>query len=103
MCFKNVVVLLILENVGKTLKIIENPNGTGAPLGQCLWKLPHRRFHPDYYEKIKRPISMSQIQQKLKKRDYTHSNQFVFDLFLMIDNSKSAYPPSHRSHKVINN
>ncbi|XP_055373679.1 protein polybromo-1 [Condylostylus longicornis] len=77
----------------------DNPNVTGAPLGQSLWKLPHRRFRPEYYELIKKPISMAQIQNKLKKGEYVNISDMTADLYLMIDNAKKAFPPTHRIHK----
>ncbi|XP_067618528.1 protein polybromo-1 [Eurosta solidaginis] len=77
----------------------EHPGATGPPLGTSLWKLPVRRFHPEYYELIKRPISMSQIHTKLKKGDYANISDLTADLCLMLDNAKKAFPSTHRSHK----
>ncbi|KAH8243896.1 hypothetical protein KR032_011238 [Drosophila birchii] len=77
----------------------EHPGVTGPPLGNSLWKLPVRRFHPEYFELIKRPISMSQIHTKLKKGDYANISDLTADLYLMLDNAKKAFPASHRTHK----
>lgn len=77
----------------------DHPNATGAPLGTSLWKLPYRRFHPEYFELIKRPISMCQIQTKLKKGVYANITDLTADLYLMLDNAKKAFPPTHRTHK----
>ncbi|XP_002020207.2 protein polybromo-1 [Drosophila persimilis] len=77
----------------------EHPGITGPPLGNSLWKLPVRRFHPEYFEMIKRPISMSQIHTKLKKGDYANISDLTSDLYLMLDNAKKAFVPSHRTHK----
>ncbi|XP_075148339.1 protein polybromo [Haematobia irritans] len=77
----------------------EHPGATGPPLGTSLWKLPIRRFHPEYFELIKRPISMCQIQTKLNKGEYANISDLTADLYLMLDNAKKAYPPNHRTHK----
>ncbi|CAD6994057.1 unnamed protein product [Ceratitis capitata] len=77
----------------------EHPGATGPPLGTSLWKLPVRRFHPEYFELIKRPISMSQINTKLKKGDYANISDLTADLCLMLDNAKKAFPPTHRTHR----
>lgn len=77
----------------------EHPGATGPPLGTSLWKLPIRRFHPEYFELIKRPISMCQIHTKLNKGEYANISDLTADLYLMLDNAKKAYPPNHRTHK----
>ncbi|XP_005177916.2 protein polybromo-1 [Musca domestica] len=77
----------------------EHPGATGPPLGTSLWKLPIRRFHPEYFELIKRPISMCQIHTKLNKGEYANISDLTADLYLMLDNAKKAYPPTHRTHK----
>ncbi|KAI8118365.1 Protein polybromo-1 [Lucilia cuprina] len=77
----------------------EHPGATGPPLGTSLWKLPVRRFHPEYFELIKRPISMSQIHNKLNKGEYANISDLTADLYLMLDNAKKAFPPTHRTHK----
>lgn len=79
--------------------IIDTTNAPGAPLGESLWKLPNRRFHPEYYFTVTKPISMAQIRNKLKKGDYTTITELTADLFLMIDNAKKAFPPTHKVHK----
>ncbi|XP_034113780.1 protein polybromo-1 [Drosophila albomicans] len=77
----------------------EHPGVTGPPLGNSLWKLPVRRFHPEYFELIKRPISLSQIHTKLKKGDYANISDLTGDLYLMLDNAKKAFSVTHRTHK----
>lgn len=68
-------------------------------MGESLWKLPNRRFHPEYYEQIKKPISMTQIRNKLKKGVYGNITEMTADLYQMIDNAKKAYPGTHKIHK----
>lgn len=71
----------------------------GAPLGESLWKLPNRRFHPEYYMVISKPISMAQIRNKLKKGEYINITDLTADLYLMIDNAKKAFPSTHKVHR----
>lgn len=77
----------------------DHPNASGAPLGESLWKLPNRRFHPEYYFTITKPISMAQIRNKLKKGDYANITDLTADLYLMIDNAKKAFPSTHKVHR----
>lgn len=87
---------LICETITLTL---EHPNASGVPLGDSLWKLPNRRFHPEYYFTITKPISMAQIGNKLKKGEYNGINNLTADLMLMIENAKKAFPSTHKIHK----
>ncbi|CAF3824420.1 unnamed protein product [Adineta steineri] len=50
-------------------------------------KLPKKRFHQDYYEEIKQPISMSSIKNHIKKGEYTYLADLVDDLKLMFNNA----------------
>ncbi|CAF0886930.1 unnamed protein product, partial [Didymodactylos carnosus] len=50
-------------------------------------KLPNRRFYPDYYEEIKRPIAMSLIKNQIKKNRYICLADLVDDLQLMFANA----------------
>lgn len=79
--------------------ILDNPNAPGAPLGESLWKLPNRRFHPEYYYTVSKPISMAQIRNKLKKGDYSERSELADDLNLMLENAKKAFPPTHKVHR----
>jgi protein polybromo-1 len=61
--------------------------------------LPNKRFHPEYFTQIKKPISMSMIQKKLKKNEYTNVTELSTDLYLMIDNAKKANPVTSKTYK----
>lgn len=76
-----------------------DPNAVGAPLGETLWKLPNRRFHPEYYATIKKPISMGQIRNKLKKGLYANVTDMSADLYVMLDNAKKSNPQSSKIYK----
>lgn len=79
--------------------MLDLPNASGAPLGESLWKLPNRRFNPEYYFTITKPISMAQIRNKLKKAEYTNITDLTADLYLMIDNAKKAFPSTHKVYR----
>ncbi|KAK0555443.1 hypothetical protein OC846_001702 [Tilletia horrida] len=53
-------------------------------------ELPSREEYPDYYKHIIQPISMREIDIRLKKRDTTYPNPYTFisDLKLMFANAK---------------
>ncbi|XP_065079040.1 protein polybromo-1 isoform X3 [Ochlerotatus camptorhynchus] len=76
-----------------------DPNAVGAPLGETLWKLPNRRFHPEYYATTKKPISMGQIRNKLKKGLYANVTDMSADLYVMLDNAKKSNPQSSKIYK----
>lgn len=42
---------------------------------------------------------MAQIRNKLKKGEYPTINDLTTDLYLMIDNGKKAFPPTHKVHR----
>lgn len=92
--------LLLRQNHHPHNSVDNTPNATtGAPLGESLWKLPNRRFNPEYYVQIKKPISMSQIRKKLKKGDYVNITDLTADLYVMLDNAKKAFPGTHKVYK----
>ncbi|CAG2068667.1 unnamed protein product, partial [Timema podura] len=38
----------------------------GVILSEPFWKLPSKRYYPDYFKEIKNPVSLFQIKKKLK-------------------------------------
>ncbi|CAF2917299.1 unnamed protein product [Rotaria sp. Silwood2] len=71
----------ILYNAVKTYKL-------GAQsLIDPFMKLPNKRFHQDYYEEIKRPISMSLIKNYIKKGRYNNVTDLFDDFKLMFNNA----------------
>ncbi|XP_058446489.1 protein polybromo-1 isoform X2 [Malaya genurostris] len=80
-------------------QLYNTANTNGAPLGESLWKLPNRRFHPEYYAQVKKPISMGQVRNKLKKGLYSNVTDMSADLYVMLDNAKKANPSSSKIYK----
>lgn len=40
----------------------------GNLLSDSFWKLPSKRYYPNYYHEIRNPLSLMQIGKKLKVR-----------------------------------
>ncbi|KAG4079697.1 hypothetical protein HA402_009083 [Bradysia odoriphaga] len=90
----------LFDQLYNTANASDHPNNaSGTPLGESLWKLPNRRFNPEYYTNVKKPISMSQIRKKLKLGNYTNITDMTGDLYLMLDNARKAFPPAHKVYK----
>ncbi|XP_063701796.1 protein polybromo-1-like isoform X2 [Culicoides brevitarsis] len=73
-------------------------NSKDEPLGTILWRLPHPRWEKEYYEKNPNPVSMSQIQSKIKKRLYPTYSALKADFERMCDNIISSIASDHRMH-----
>lgn len=50
--------------------------------------LPPRQLYPDYYELIKNPICMKQIETKINKKHYQSLKQFQADIALLCNNCR---------------
>ncbi|CAH1119196.1 unnamed protein product [Phaedon cochleariae] len=62
--------------------------GNGVALCEPFWKLPSRRFYPDYYKEIKNPVSLGQIRRKLAAKAYGTLSEVAGDLTVMFENAK---------------
>ena len=65
----------------------EATNEAGQSLIEPFVKLPSKRVYPDYFEEIKRPISLNQIKHKLNKRVYNSLADLGRDFELMFNNA----------------
>uniref|UniRef100_A0A182Q1C5 Polybromo-1 n=1 Tax=Anopheles farauti TaxID=69004 RepID=A0A182Q1C5_9DIPT len=70
-----------------------------GPLWQLFDQLYNTANTNEYYNIIKKPISMAQIRNKLKKGVYAHVTDMTADLYLMLDNAKKANPSNSKIHK----
>ncbi|PWN22135.1 Bromodomain-containing protein [Microstroma glucosiphilum] len=57
-------------------------------------------FAPAYYQLIKRPICLNQIQGRLRKREYADKNDFVADMKLLFNNCYTFNPPDNEVHQM---
>lgn len=64
----------------------------GAKTIISFWdKLPNSQDHPDYLKIVKDPISMLDIKGLIKQRYYTSVDQYIADVFKLINNNRSYY------------
>lgn len=75
-----------------------NAKSNDEPLGVALWRLPHPRWEKEFYERIKNPVSMSQIQAKIKKGIYATFHALRLDFERMCDNATNVLASQHRMH-----
>ncbi|XP_069679864.1 protein polybromo-1 isoform X4 [Periplaneta americana] len=74
-------------------------NNQGHLLSEPFWKLPSKRYYPDYYKEIKNPVSLSQIRNKLKRGDYGTVSEVAGDMNIMFENAKKYNRPDSRLYK----
>lgn len=77
------------------------PNTQGIRMSEFFWKLPSKRFYPDYYKMIKNPISLLQIRSKIKKGEYGTVSEVAGDMNIMFENAKKYNVHTSRLYKVI--
>ncbi|XP_064212434.1 protein polybromo-1 isoform X5 [Tribolium castaneum] len=74
-------------------------SNSGVSLSEPFWKLPSKRFYPDYYREIKNPVSLTQIKRKLTKHAYGTISEVAGDMTIMFENAKKYNLPSSRLYK----
>ncbi|KAI0103450.1 Bromodomain-containing protein [Daldinia grandis] len=76
------------------LNILESIRATtdknGRPVSPYFEKLPSRSRDPEYYQKIRLPLSLESIEQKLKNGEYTNLSTLEGDLKRMVQNAKEV-------------
>lgn len=82
----------------ETVKTVTN--NSGVPLSEPFWRLPSRRFYPDYYREIKNPVSLTQIRRKLMNRAYGTVSEVAGDLTIMFENAKKYNVATSKLYKV---
>ncbi|KAJ3327936.1 hypothetical protein HDU76_010856 [Blyttiomyces sp. JEL0837] len=78
------VVLLRLTQV-----VRQYTDKSGRLLATLFFALPSRTDYPDYYEFIKTPISLNQIQSKINAGKYTSAAGLHADIELLFNNAKT--------------
>ncbi|XP_039291348.1 protein polybromo-1 isoform X3 [Nilaparvata lugens] len=71
----------------------------GALLSEPFWKLPSKRYYPDYYKEIRNAISLMQIGKKLKRGDYGTVSEVAGDMNIMFENAKKYNRPDSKLYK----
>ncbi|XP_034240054.1 protein polybromo-1 isoform X2 [Thrips palmi] len=80
-------------------QLYQSVKNTGNNLSQPFWKLPSKRYYPDYYKEIKNPISLQQIRNKLIKGEYGTVSEVAGDLNVMFENAKKYNRPDSKLYK----
>nr|XP_034305706.1 protein polybromo-1 isoform X10 [Crassostrea gigas] len=74
---------VMLLNAVKNYKL-----SSGETVHEPFIKLPSKRFYPDYYEEIVRPMSLSNVRKKIKFNQYRNLEEVAADLNLVFDNAR---------------
>ncbi|KAI5365482.1 putative bromodomain, helicase, Helicase superfamily 1/2, ATP-binding domain-containing protein [Septoria linicola] len=82
----------ILDNVHDSLQDLEeestDPNVPPRGIIDPFLELPPKQDYPDYYQLIKNPICMKQIENKINKKQYQSLRQFKADISLLCSNCR---------------
>nr|POE56809.1 chromatin structure-remodeling complex subunit snf21 [Quercus suber] len=82
----------ILDNVHDSLQDLEeestNPDVPNRGIIDPFLDLPPRMHYPDYYQLIREPICMKQIENKINKKQYQNLRQFRRDVGLLCNNCR---------------
>ena len=68
----------------------------GLIISNPFMRLPSKRYYPDYYQEIKNPISLSQIQSRIKSNTYRTPQHLLDDLDTMYANAKKYNRPDSK-------
>ncbi|KAK7457993.1 hypothetical protein BaRGS_00039138 [Batillaria attramentaria] len=69
-----------------TIKDYRTP--AGDVLSQPFLKLPSKKFYPDYYKEIKKPMSLYNVRKKIKYNQYQTLRECASDLNLIFENAR---------------
>ena len=82
----------ILDSVHDSLQDLEeesnDPSVPNRGIIDPFLELPPKDLYPDYYQLIKNPIAMKQIETKINKKQYQNLRQFRQDVKLLCDNCR---------------
>ncbi|XP_041350352.1 protein polybromo-1-like isoform X3 [Gigantopelta aegis] len=79
--------------------IVNYKTPAGEQLSEPFLKLPNRRFYPDYYEEIKKPMSLYNIRKKLKHNRYSCLADIAADMNQVFDNAKQYNQDGSKIYK----
>ncbi|KAI5254622.1 hypothetical protein E4T42_02348 [Aureobasidium subglaciale] len=83
----------VLDTVHDTLMDLEevssDPDLANRGIIDPFIELPPQKHYPDYYQLIRTPICMEQIQKKINKKQYQNLRQFRQDIKQLCDNCRS--------------
>lgn len=83
----------VLDTVHDTLMDLEevssDPDLANRGIIDPFIELPPQKHYPDYYQLIRNPICMEQIQKKINKKQYQNLRQFRQDIKQLCDNCRT--------------
>ncbi|KAH0301158.1 chromatin remodeling complex SWI/SNF component SWI2, partial [Aureobasidium melanogenum] len=83
----------VLDSVHDTLMDLEevssDPDLANRGIIDPFIELPPQKHYPDYYQLIRNPICMEQIQKKINKKQYQNLRQFRQDIKQLCDNCRT--------------
>ncbi|XXH05666.1 Cyclin-dependent kinases regulatory subunit (Cell division control protein cks1) [Hypoxylon texense] len=96
------------------LNILESIRATtdknGRPVSPYFETLPTRSANPDYYKKIRLPLSLESIERKLQNHEYTKLSTLESDFKRLVSNAKEinertsvAFGDAERVRKAVSN
>lgn len=68
----------------------------GLVISNPFMRLPSKRYYPDYYQEIKNPVSLAQIQSRIKTNTYRSHQHLLDDLDTMYANAKKYNRPDSK-------
>ncbi|XP_025107181.1 protein polybromo-1-like isoform X2 [Pomacea canaliculata] len=71
----------------------------GEILSQPFLKLPSKKFYPDYYKEIKKPMSLYNVRKKIKAGQYQSFGECVSDLNLIFENARKYNQDESKIYK----
>ncbi|XP_052070858.1 protein polybromo-1-like isoform X2 [Mytilus californianus] len=74
-------------------------DANGQTIYEPFVKLPSRRFYPDYYDEIDRPMSLANIRKKIKYKQYRTLEKIATDLNLVFENAKQYNKEESKIHQ----
>ncbi|KAF9084728.1 hypothetical protein BGX23_010265 [Mortierella sp. AD031] len=73
----------------RILEVIKDHKDKGGrQLAELFLELPSAKEYPDYYDEIKQPIAIGDIEEKIDQGEYSTMESFEKDINLMFDNAK---------------
>jgi ATP-dependent helicase STH1/SNF2 len=80
---------LVFEAINNLEETAADPSLEPRPIIDPFIKLPDRKLYPDYYQFIKKPISIEQIEKAINNKQYQGLDEFFADVKLLCDNCRT--------------
>ncbi|XP_070193759.1 protein polybromo-1-like isoform X2 [Littorina saxatilis] len=71
----------------------------GDELSLPFCKLPSKKFYPDYYKEIKKPMSLYNVRKKIKTNQYQTLRECAMDINLIFENARKYNQDESKIYK----